>query len=136
MKKMKWVSTIFALLLIFIAPRFNNYLDGKLDEYNVLEYKVVEAKITDKFVSTTKNVDKVKKKRSFNKTKNYYSKVSYGDLERTLPVSKSDYVKGIGSACSVFLLTVEYKGQVCQILSDGHSLGVNDIPVLRDAYEN
>mgnify|MGYP004528926403 FL=1 len=136
MKKMKWVSTIFALLLIFIAPRFNNYLDGKLDDYNVLEYKVVEAKITDKFVSTTKNVDKVKKKRSFNKTKTYYSKVSYGDLERTLPVSKSDYVKDIGSTCSVFLLTVEHKGQVCQILSDGYSLGVNDIPVLHDAYKN
>lgn len=33
MKKMRWVSTIFALLFIFIAPRFNNYLDGKLDEF-------------------------------------------------------------------------------------------------------
>ena len=136
MKKMRWISTIFALLFIFIAPRFNNYLDCKLDEYNVLECKVVESKIIDKFVSTTKNADRVRKKKSLNKTKTYYNKVSYEDLERTLPVYKVDYVKDIGSTRVVFLLTVEYKGQVCQILSDSSSLDVNDIPILLDAYKN
>lgn len=136
MKKMRWISTIVGVLFIFIAPRFNNYLDSKLDEYNVLECKVVESKIIDKFVSTTKNVDKVKKKRSLNKTKTYYHKVSYEDLERSISVSKSDYVKDIGSTCVVNLLTVEYKGQICQILSDSSSLDVNDIPILRDAYKN
>lgn len=136
MKKMRWISTIFGVLFIFIAPRFNDYLDSKLDEYNILECTVVESKIIDKFVSTTKNDNGVKRKRSRNKTREYYHKVSYGDLERTIPVSKSDYVKDIGSTCVVNLLTVEYKGQVCQILSDSSSLDVNDIPILRDAYKN
>lgn len=136
MKKMRWISTIVGVLFIFIAPRFNNYLDSKLDEYNVLECKVVESKIIDKFVSTTKNVDKVKKKRSLNKTKTYYHKVSYEDLERTISVSKSDYVKDIGSTRVVHLLTVEYKGDICKILSDSSSLDVNDIPILHDAYKN
>ena len=136
MKKMRWISTIFGVLFIFIAPRYNNYLDSKLDEYNVLECTVVESKIIDKSVSTTKNDNGVKRKRSRNKTREYYHKVSYGDLERSISVSKSDYVKDIGSTCVVNLLTVEYKGQICQILSDSSSLDVNDIPILRDAYKN
>lgn len=136
MKKIRWISIIFGVLFIFIAPRFNNYLDSKLDEYNVLECTVVESKIIDKFVSTTKNDNGVKKKRSHNKTKDYYLKVSYGGLERAISVSKSDYLKDIGSTCVVYLLTVEYKGDTCKILSDSPSLDVNDIPILRDAYEN
>ena len=136
MKKMRWISTIFGVLFIFIAPRYSNYLDSKLDEYNVLECTVVESKIIDKSVSTTKNDNGVKRKRSRNKTREYYHKVSYGDLERTFSVYKDDYLKDIGSTCVVYLLTVEHKGDICQILSDSSSLDVNDIPILRDAYKN
>lgn len=135
MKKMRWISTIFGVLFIFIAPKYSNYLDSKLDEYNVLECTVVESKIIDKFIRTTENTNEIKSSRSGNKTRKYYHKVSYGDLERTFSVYKDDYVKDIGSTCAVYLLTVEYKGQVCQILSDSSSLDVNDIPILRDALK-
>lgn len=111
-------------------------MDSKLDEYNVLECTVVESKIIDKSVSTTKNDNGVKRKRSRNKTREYYHKVSYGDLERTFSVYKDDYLKDIGSTCVVYLLTIEHKGDICKILSDSSSLDVNDIPILRDAYKN